>query len=190
MIFSSIFCMPNLPRRVQSPSHPPSIKCQHCDPLPSSPRRGHASCSSCRAWRDGLATLSAKGGGTSTSGTASSDVGPVDDDATCRDKNDPPNKASPRRGGSPMKSRGGGTKIKSPSQGLGGVLCLSTTTSPPALCLMHRITASPPLESCRGISNGFYGQSLTYAARSMLHTVNQLQQWANEPDLGVKSFAS
>ena len=39
MIFSSI-CMPNLPRRVQSPSRPPSIKCQHCDPLPSSGRRG------------------------------------------------------------------------------------------------------------------------------------------------------
>ena len=42
----------------------------------------------------------------------------------------------------------------------------------------------------RGISNGFFGQALTFAVRSMQHTVNQLQQWAKEPDLGVKSFAS
>jgi hypothetical protein len=54
---------------------------------------------------------------------------------------------------------------------------------------MHQITASPPSE-CRGISNGFFGQALTFAARSMQHTVNQLQQWAKEPNLGVKSFAS
>jgi hypothetical protein len=54
---------------------------------------------------------------------------------------------------------------------------------------MRQITASPPPE-CRGISNGFFGQALTFAARSMQHTVNQLRQWAKEPDLGVKSFAS
>ncbi len=30
MIFSSI-CMPNPPQRIQSPSCPPPIKCQHCD---------------------------------------------------------------------------------------------------------------------------------------------------------------
>jgi hypothetical protein len=59
----------------------------------------------------------------------------------------------------------------------------------PALRPMCRITASLPSE-CRGISNGFFGQALTFAARSMQHTVNQLQQWAKEPDLGVKSFAS
>ncbi len=146
-------------------------------------------CSLCRAWRDGLAPLSAKGGGTSTSRAAASDVGLVDDDATCHDKNGPPNNASPRRDDeSPTKSRGG-TKRKSSSQGLGGVLCPSTPPSPPALRPMHRITASLPSE-CRGISNGFFGQTLTFAARSMQHTVNQLQQWAKEPDLGVKSFAS
>ena len=50
----------------------------------------------CQAWRDGLAPLSAKGGGTSTPGAASSNVVHVDDDATCRDKNDLPNNASPR----------------------------------------------------------------------------------------------
>jgi hypothetical protein len=133
-------------------------------------------CSSCRAWRDGLAPLSAKGG---TSGAAASDVGLVDNDATCHDENGPPNNASPRRDdGSPMKSRGG-TKRKSPSRGLAGVLCPSTPPSPPALCSMRRITASPPSE-CRGISNGFFGQTLTFAARSMQHTVNQLQQWAKQ----------
>ena len=70
----------------------------------------------CPAWRDGLAPLSAKGGGTLTLGAAASEVGLVgDDNATCRDENDLPNNASPRRDGSPMKSRCG-TKRKSPSQ--------------------------------------------------------------------------
>jgi hypothetical protein len=80
-------------------------------------------------------------------------------------------------------------KRKSPSQGLSRVLCPSTLPSPPSLCPMRQITASPPSE-CRGISNGFFGQALTFAARLMQHTVNQLQQWAKEPNLGVKSFAS
>jgi hypothetical protein len=48
---------------------------------------------------------------------------------------------------------------------------------------------SPPPE-CSGISNGFFGEALTFAVRSMQHTVNQLQRWAKEPNLGVKSFAS
>ena len=70
-----------------------------------------------------------------------------------------------------------------------GVLCPSTPPLPPALRPMRQITASP-LSECRGISSGFFGQALTFAARSMQHTVNQLQQWAKEPDLGVKSFAT
>ena len=66
----------------------------------------------CQAWRwrVGLAPLSAKGG-TSTSGAASSDVGLVNNDATCHDENGPPNNASPCRDRSPTKSRGG-TKRK------------------------------------------------------------------------------
>jgi hypothetical protein len=54
---------------------------------------------------------------------------------------------------------------------------------------MRQITASP-LSECRGVSNSFFGQALTFAARLMQHAVNQLQQWAKEADLGVKSFAS
>jgi hypothetical protein len=50
-------------------------------------------CFSCQAWRDGLAPLSAKGG-TLTSGAAASDIGLVDDDASCHDENGPPNNAS------------------------------------------------------------------------------------------------
>ena len=108
----------------------------------------------------------------------------VDNDATCHNKNSVLNNASPPRGMRPTKR---GIKRKSPSQGLGGVLCPSTPpSSPPALRPMRQITASP-LPECRGISNGFFGQALTFAARSMQHTVNQLQQWAKEPDLGVKS---
>jgi hypothetical protein len=95
--------------------------CHRCSHLNDS-IKNEKRCSSCQAWRDGLAPLSAKGG-TSTSKAAASniglvnaasDVGLVDDDASCHDKNGPPNNASPRRGGSPTKSRGG-TKRKSPS---------------------------------------------------------------------------
>ena len=166
--------------------------CNRCSHLNDSSRNKKRS-SLCQAWRNGLAPLSAKGGGTSAkgggtlpSGAAVSDVGLVSDDATCHDENGPPNNASPRRDRSPTK-RGG--KRKSPPRGLGGVLCPSTPPSPPALNLMHWITASSPSE-CSGISNGFFGQSLTFAARLMQNTLHQPQQWAKEPDLGVKSFAS
>ena len=165
-----------------------SWPCHQCSHLNDSSRiKKH--CFSCQTWRDGLATLSAKGGGTSTSGVAASDVGLVNDDATCRDENGPPNNAFPCRDRSLMKSRSGTLKRKSHSQGLGRVLCPITPPSPPALCPMCPITASPPSE-CRAISNGFFGQSLTFAARSIQHTVNQLQQWVKEPNLGVKHFAS
>jgi hypothetical protein len=99
-----------------------------------------------------LAPLSAKGG---MLGVAASDIGLINDDASCHDENDAPNNASPPRGGSPTKR---GIKRKSPSRGLGGVLCPSTPPSLPALRPMRRITASPPPE-CSGISNGFFGQA-------------------------------
>jgi hypothetical protein len=157
-------------------------QCSHSNDL--NMHKNH--CFLCWAWRDGLAPLSAKGG-TSTSGAAASNIGLVDNNASCHDENGLPNNASPRRGGSPTKR---GTKRKSPSRELGEVLCPSSALpSPLALHPMRRITASPPSE-CRGISNSFFGQALTFAAWSMQHTVNQLQQWAKEPDLGVKSFAS
>jgi hypothetical protein len=54
--------------------------------------------------------------------------------------------------------------------------------------LLNALTSLPP--ECSGISNGFFGEALTFAARLMQHTGNQLQRWAKEPDLGVKSFAS
>ena len=41
-----------------------------------------------------LAPLSAKGGGTSTSGAAAFGDGLVDNDASCRDENGPPNNVS------------------------------------------------------------------------------------------------
>ena len=148
-----------------------SWPCQRCSHSNDS-SRNKKRCSLCRAWRDGLAPLSAKGGGTSTSGAAASlsDAGLVGDDATSHDENGPPNNASPRRDRSPTKR---GEKRKSPSRGLGGVLCPSTPQSPPALRPMRQITACPPSE-CSGISNGFFGQALTFAARSMQYTVNQL----------------
>ena len=38
---------------------------------------------------------------------------------------------------------------------------------------------------CRRIYNGFFGSALTFAAKSMHHTANQLQQWAREPDFRI-----
>jgi hypothetical protein len=96
--------------------------CNRCSHLNDS-SRNKKRCFSCQAWRNGLAPLSAKGGGTSTSGGAASDVGLISDDATCHDENGPPNNASPRRDRSPRKR---GEKRKYPSRGLGGVLCPST----------------------------------------------------------------
>jgi hypothetical protein len=43
---------------------------------------------------------------------------------------------------------------------------------------------------CSGIFDGFFGRAFSLAAKTMHHTANQLQQWAIEPDLGVKSFAN
>ena len=167
----------------------PCHRCSHSNDSSTNKKR----CSSCRAWRDGLAPLTAKGGGTSTSGAAASasNVGLVDDDATCHDKNGSPNNVSPRRDGSPTKSRGG-TKRKSPSRGLGGmVLHPLPPPMPPALRSTRSITPPPaPPSECMGIYRvGFFEPALTFAAKSMEHTANQLRQWSKEPDLGVKSFA-
>ena len=108
-----------------------------------------------------------------TSGAAVSDVKLVDNDATCHNKNGLPNNASPRRDGSLTKSRGG-TKRKSPSRGLDGmVLHPLPSLMPPALLSMRSITTpAPPLE-CRGIYHvGFFRPALTFAAKSMEHTAN------------------
>jgi hypothetical protein len=43
---------------------------------------------------------------------------------------------------------------------------------------------------CKGIYDGFFGSVFTFAAKSLQHSANQLQQWAREQDLGVKSFAN
>jgi hypothetical protein len=58
----------------------------------------------------------------------------------------------------------------------------------PPLQSTRSITPPPPSQ-CRGIYGYFFGPALTFAAKSMKHTANQLRQWAREPDLGVKSFA-
>ena len=61
---------------------------------------------------------------------------------------------------------------------------------PPALRSTRSITPLAPPSECLGIYRvGFFGPALTFAAKSMEHTANQLWQWAKEPDLGVKSIA-
>ena len=127
---ASLNKMPNAATVIRYPPHlASSWLCNRCTHSNGS-SRNKKRCFSCQAWRNGLAPLSAKGGGTSakggstsTSGAAASDVGLVSDDATFHDENGPPNNASPRRDRSPRKR---GEKRKSPSRGLGGVLCPST----------------------------------------------------------------
>jgi hypothetical protein len=83
-------------------------------------------------------------------------------------------------------------KRKYPSQGNGGAVIqpLFFTRFPPALRMTHSIiTLNPPLQ-CRGVYGGFFGLAFTFTAKSLQHTANQLQQWAREPDLGVKIFAN
>ena len=71
------------------------------------------------------------------------------------------------------------------------VLHLLPPPMPPALQSTCSITPPAPPSECRGIYRvGFFGPALTFAAKSMEHTANQLQQWAKEPDLVVKSFAN
>ena len=38
--------------------------------------------------------------------------------------------------------------------------------------------------------DGFFKLALTFAAKTMQHTANQLHQWAREPDFGVKRFTT
>ena len=56
----------------------PCHQCSHLNDLSCNKRRF----SLCQSWRDGLAPLSAKGGGTSTLGAAACIVGLVNDNAT------------------------------------------------------------------------------------------------------------
>ena len=168
-----------MPRTLRSASALAALwQCQRCG-CTNNNAKNKRRCFSCRAWRDGKAPSSAAGivianahGGGGTS--------------FCPDENDAPNIESPCKVGSPKKRRG---KRKSPSRGL-GIMVLNPLPppSPPSLQPTCRITPPPPLQ-CRGVSEGFFGPALIFAAKSMEHTANQLRQWAMEPDLGVKSFA-
>jgi len=155
-----------------------SWQCQRCDRTNDSAKNKRR-CVSCRAWRDGIAPSSA-------AGITIDDAHGGGGAAFCSSENDAPNNASPRKVGSPKKR---GEKRKSPSRGLGGMaLHPLPPPSPPPLRSTRSVTPPPPSQ-CRGVYGGFFGPALTFAAKSMEHTANQLRQWASEPDLGVKSFA-
>jgi len=118
----------------------------------------------CRAWRDGKAPSSA-------AGIAIADAHGGGGALFCPDENDAPNNESPRKVRSPKKR---GEKRKSPSRGL-GIMVLNPlpSPSPPSLQPTRSITPPPPSQ-CRGVSEGFFGPALTFAAKSMEHTANQL----------------
>jgi hypothetical protein len=155
-----------------------SWQCQQCN-CSNDSGKNKRRCFSCRAWRDGIALLSA-------TGTAIPDAHGGGCASFCSNKNDAPNNASPCKVGSPTKKGG---ERKSPSRGLGGMVSHSLPPPlPPAFQPMCSITPPPPPQ-CRGVCDSFFGPVLTFAAKSMEHTTNQLQQWAMEPGLDVKSFA-
>jgi hypothetical protein len=151
-------------------------------------------CCSCQAWRDGIAPLSARahgdvcnkaGGVGNVGGNNAGSIGL----SFCSSNNNSPNKASPRKVGTSQEKSG--EKRKSPSRGNGDVAIGPTLSArlPPALRRIHSaIMPTLPL-LCRGVHDGFFRKALTFAAKTMHHTANKLQQWAMESDLGVKSFA-
>ena len=154
-----------------------SWQCQRCDRT-NNYAKNKRRCFSCRAWRDGIAPLSAVGitiANARGGGVAS----------FCSSKNNVPNNASPRKVRSPKK-RGG--KRKSPSRGLGRMALHPLPPSSPQPLRSTRSITPPPPSQCRGVYGGFFRPALTFDAKSMEHTANQLWQWASEPDLGVKSF--
>jgi hypothetical protein len=154
-------------------------QCQRCSSNNDS-AKNKRHCFSCQAWRDRIAPLSA-------AGIAVADAHGGGGTSFCSNKNNAPNNTSPGKVRSLTKR---GAKRKSLSRVLGGmVLHPLPPPLPLALQLMHSIT--PPLSSqCRGVYGGFFGPALTFAAKSMEHTANQIRQWAREPDLGVKSLAN
>jgi hypothetical protein len=155
-------------------------QCQHCGSNNNS-AKNKSCCFLCQAWRDRIAPERA------TSITIANAHGGGCSPFVCSNRNNTPNYASPCKVESPTKR---GTKRKSPSRGLRGMILHPLPPPlPPALQLMHSITPPPPLQ-CRGVYGGFFGSTLTFAAKSMEHTANQPWQWAREPDLGVKSFAN
>jgi hypothetical protein len=149
-----------------------SWQCQHCGSNNDSAKNKRR-CSLCQAWRDGRAPLS-------TAGIAIVDAhGGGSSPFVCSNENNAPNNSSPCKVGSPTKR---GAKRKSPSRGLGGmVLHPLPPPSLPALRLTRSITPPLPL-LCRGIYGSFFGLMLTFAAKSLELTANQLWQWAREPD--------
>jgi hypothetical protein len=135
-------------------------------------------CFLCQAWRDGLAPLSAKGG-TSTSGEAASDIGLVDDDASCHDKNGLPSNASPRRGGSLTKR---GTKRKSHSRELGGVLCPSSAHHVADFCERW----NEVVDICNGRRGPHSLANATQRQTSLLEMLAWFSRWKVLHDKRVK----
>jgi hypothetical protein len=50
------------------------------------------------------------------------------------------------------------------------------------------IITQNPLLQVRDVYGGFFGLAFIFAAKSLKHTANQLEQWALELDLGVKKL--
>jgi hypothetical protein len=134
-----------------------SWQCQHCGSDNNS-TKNKRHCSLCRAWRDGIAPLSA-------AGIAIVDAhGGSGSPFICSNKNNAPNNASPCKVGSPTKR---GAKRMFPAGGLGNmVLHPLPPPSPTALQLTCSITPPPPLQ-CRGIYGSFFGSPTRRRTRAL-----------------------
>jgi hypothetical protein len=165
-----------------------SWQCQRCSHTNDS-AKNKKHCFSCQAWRDEIAPLSTWAHGNVCNKAGG--IGKVGSNGTCgimrvvllfcSSKNDSPNNASPHKvGTSPEKC---GNKRKSPSWGNGGIAIwppLSTRLLPAFQTTNSTITPNPPLQ-CRDVYEGFFWKAFSFAAKTMHHTANQLQQWAMEP---------
>jgi hypothetical protein len=158
---------------------------------------GGVSITSCNASRDRIAPLSMRAHGDACNKAGSISIISCNAAGIVRhvglsfysSKNDPPSKALPPNVGGPKKCV---LKRKSPSQDNGGAMIQTPLLKrlPPALQTSHSIITPNPPSQCRGVYGGFFEPAFTFAAKSLQHTTNQLQRWAREPDLGVKSFAN
>jgi hypothetical protein len=150
----------------------------------------------CNATKDGIVPLSARAHGNVCNKAGG--VGNINCNTDggirrvgllfCSSENNSLNKVSPPNVRSPKKSV---LKRKFSSQSNGGTVIQPplSTRLPPALRTICSIIMPNLSLRYRGVYGSFFGPAFTFAAKSLQHTANQLQQWAREPDLGVKSFA-
>ncbi len=159
-------------------------QCQGCSHTNNSAKNKRR-CFSYRAWRDGIVPLSMWNDAFNEAAPTVVVTG-CGTSSFCSNENNAPNNSPPGKVGSPTKS---GEKRQFPLKTWVAQCCVC----PHRHChgLSDQRAASHPShqQSVVASMTASLGRHSTFAAKSMHHTANWLQQWAREPDLRVKSFA-